>query len=181
MQRKKPKNKILSESVEIKGQKFTLFKSEDLIPRSRIEAYLSRHHEYENLGIRKDHLEAFCQTLLEYGNNGQYMQMVQLTGYFEALLKKPVTIAPITYLVSPLVLLNDENPEEMEGDYEDEKLRLALKHPEIESFFLTTLQNFGTITPDLLSSGQEQVYMNNQEKIIEQLFLQEITGSKTTT
>lgn len=173
--------KILEVGLKVGDNTFYKFKSLDLLPGIRLETYLARHHEFEELGIRKEHLIAFCQVAAEFGNNGQHMEVQRLIGYMDSLLQKPVTLHPTIYLASPLIILNDEPIKEIDNEFEIQKRNLALSNPEIESFFLNQILVLKPSLRDSLEPGQQLVYSSPRQRIVEELFQQAISGHVTTT
>jgi len=153
----------------------------DMIPDLRLEAYLARNHEFEDLRVRHTDLLAFCQTVVDLGNEGRHMEVQQLNGYLMSLVQKPVTMYPTCYLASPLVLLDDENPEEIDAELDNKKLMMGVEMPKVQSFFLLTITSLSPGFQDLLQPGQTSVYLTPQIQMIETLFHQGIIGRKITT
>lgn len=174
-------NKKLEVGLEIKGHTYYKFKSMDMIPDLRLEAYLARNHEFEDLRVRHTDLLAFCQTVVDLGNEARHMEVQQLNGYLMSLVQKEVTLHPTCYLASPLVILDDEDPEEIDADIDKQKITMGVEMQKVESFFLRTILNLSPGLEDSLPPGQTSVYSNPQEKMIEMLFHQGITGRKTLT
>ena len=169
----------LTEGVTVEGKTFYTFKNQEEIPQVRLEAYLSRNHEFDERGIKNQDLLLFCDLVEKYGNEGQFMAVQQLNGYLKTLLQKPVTLFPAIYLASPLIILGDEPLDEVTAEYDQEKLKLATFYPEVESFFLTLLVDLKPSLEISSSSGGLAVYTSQREKMIELIFQEEITGQKT--
>jgi hypothetical protein len=173
-------NDLLIEGLKIGEDTIYTFKNLDIVPLLRVEAYAARHYEINKLGIIRTDLKAFCQTVEEYGKQGEHMKVQQLNGYFMTLLDMPMTLHPMIYLASPFIVLNDEDVNELNPEYEAKKTDLALKNSEVESFFLGLILDLEPSWKDLLPSGQRQVYLNRKQRLIEEIFQKEISGKKTT-
>lgn len=178
---KNSENKKLKVGLEIKGHTYYKFKSMDMIPDLRLEAYLARNHEFEDLRVRHTDLLAFCQTVVDLGEEGRHMEVQQLNGYLMSLVQKPVTLHPTCYLASPLIILGEEDPEEMDAEIDRQKILMGVEVAKVESFFLRTIMNLNPGLEDSLEPGQTSVYLSPQRKMIEILFHQGITGRKITT
>ncbi len=173
------RNELLQKGLEIDGNIFYTFKHLDNLPAIRAEAYLSRHFEFEEIGMRKADLIAFCETVEEFGNQGRFMEVQQLNGYFKSLLQRPITLYPTIYLASPLIMLNDEKENELSSEFEAKKTELARSTPAVESFFLKTIIGLEPSLTDLLQPGQTRVYSTARERIVEDLFQEAISGKLT--
>ena len=170
---------LLNKAFEIKGHTFYTFKQPDLIPMIRLETFLARNFEFEELGIRKSDLIAFCLTIENYGNEGRYSEVQQLNGYFKSLLQMPVTLYPTIYLASSIIVLDNEKLNEVDPDFDAKKIQLALDNREVESFFLLTLMNSNPSLQVSSEPGKRLVYSNPKKRILEELFHQAIFGQKT--
>jgi len=173
-------NNLLIEGIKIGEDTIYTFKNLDIVPLLRVEAYAARHYEINNLAVIRTDLKAFCQTIEEYGNQGEHMKVQQLNGYFMTLLDKPMTLYPMIYLASPFIVLNDEPIDQLLPEYEAKKTDLALKNSEVESFFLGLILDLDPSWKDSLPYGAQQVYSNRKQRLIEEIFQKEISGKKTT-
>lgn len=162
------------------GMAYYKFKDLEQTPQIRLEAYLSRNHEFEELGIRKTDLRAFTETVAQLGNEGRFMEVQQLTGYLQALLDKPVTLYPTIYLASPMVIVGDEPLDEISLEFDQVKMKAALNDQNLESFFLSQIMSLKPSLEISSSSGQPLVYSSPKAKVIEMIFHEQISGKKIT-
>jgi hypothetical protein len=173
------REEILNKELEIDGNTFYSFKSLDMLPKLRKEAIIARHFEYTEMRIQHSRLLAFCETVEEFGNQGRFMDVQQLNGYFKNLLQKPITLYTMIYMASPMVVLNDEPIEKLSPEFEAKKTELALSIPDVESFFLKTTIVLIPSISDSLQPGQTRVYLNQKDAIVENLFQELISGKLT--
>jgi hypothetical protein len=166
-------------AFEHKGNAFYEFEQLDNAPAVRIESFLSRSHEINDLGMKRSDLKAFCKTIKEYGNEGRFMDVQQLNGYFEYLLDQPHNAMPTVYVVSSLLLINDEPVDKMQAEFDYQKQELAKSDEELLTFFFRILDKYDKASQTSSDSGLLLDFMKElptrHQRQVEQIFLKSIT------
>lgn len=168
--------KLLGKKVQLAGHTFYAFQTLDMIPQLRLETYLARNFEYDNLRVTLPRLLAFTETVAELGNQARFMDVQQLNGYLNNLLQKPITQNTMLYMASPLVIIDDEPIDQVDNEYDKLKYSLGAKDDKIRSFFLAVLLALNKNLQDLSKHGKPLDFSNPKQMIVEQLFNQMITG-----
>ena len=168
-------------AFEHNGNAFYEFAQFDAAPTVRVEAFLSRSHEVNELGMKRSDLKGFCKTIKDYGNQGLFMDVQQLNGYFEFLLDQPYNAAPILYVTSTVLLMNDEPVKQMQGEYDQKKQELARNDEQLMTFFFETLDKYDKLSQTSSDFGLLQGFMKQiptkMQRQVEEVFLNSITTS----
>ena len=166
----------LAKGITESGFSFYSYKDEAEIPQLRLEAYLHRTWEVQELGMRKADLLAFTDTEEQLGNQAEFMKVQQLNGYMKMLANLPCNLIPSIYVISPLIVLGDEPLERVDPIYDAKKLELAKENPKIESFFLSRLLILQPGIEISSNSGELAVYTSPKQRVMELIFQKEIYG-----
>ncbi len=166
---------------ESSGHKFYTFAAFDNMCMARKDMFLLRMDEYERFGIQKENMFAFCDLIAELVNDGNLMEVAQLTGHLKYLMTLPVNTHMITYIAAPLVLIGNEDETGIEHEEMELKTKIALKDQKVQGFFLRAtkllsisglhMQDFRSLLESLRSQQNQQ---------IEKIFYEKL-GQKTTT
>jgi len=171
----------LSIAFEHNGNTFYEYAQIDSMPTVRVEAFLSRSHEVEELGLRRSDLQGFCKTVTEAGNEGRHMDVQTLNGYLSYLLTLPCNAIPVIYCVASTLVLNDEPADVMRADDDYKKQKLAQEDDKIGTFFFEIYDKLVKESASSLDSGLLQDFMKEmptkKQREVEQIFLNSITRS----
>ena len=169
----------LTIAFEHNGNVFYEYAQIDSMPTVRIEAFLSRSHEVEELGLRRSDLQGFCKTVTEAGNEGRHMDVQQLNGYMSYLLTLPCNAIPVSYCVASTLVLNDEVADEMRAEDDYKKQRIADEDEKVATFFFKIYVKLVKESQNSSDSGQLQDFMQSlptmKQREVERMFLKKIT------
>lgn len=176
---KKPSG--LKLKFEHAGHKFYCYEPIQQAPSGRIELMFARLNELQK-GMTREHNIQYVEATKKLFWEKKCEEGYELSTYVENIIKNPMQNTPANYLSCTMVLIDDEPTNEINSNYEDLKLDLIKKHPEIRNFFLDYTDKILKRFSDSHDSQEFWKAINHPAlKENEQAFLKLITKYSSTT
>lgn len=171
--------KIDGERFKSHGHTFTYVEPLKL-PMARIKRYARSLQELD-WGCTKEDLDAFIEIVEEETLNNNRGQVITLLNYFKDYRAEYASAKVLLKLANNFILLDDEDPNEVDPEIYERKLALVEKYNDLETFFLTkALYSIDNTQKESNISKLKDYLMGEVHKLKEKTFLQNLGTTRYT-